>query len=70
MEVSGQLDAPSAANRTAGLDVTPCQLVNIYGRFERGQCLHKHRCVNCIPRWISLFRGCFNVLRLESVMAA
>jgi hypothetical protein len=29
MEKSGQLDAPGAVNRTAGLDATPCQKVNI-----------------------------------------
>jgi hypothetical protein len=50
MEVSSQLDAPAAVNRTAGLDATPCQKVNIYRRFERAQCLHKHRFVNCVPR--------------------
>jgi len=50
MEVSSQFDALAALNRTAGLDVTRCQKVNIYRRFERAQCLHKHRFVNCVPR--------------------
>ena len=50
MELRGQLDAAAAVNRNAGLDATPCLNVNIYGRFERAQRLHKHRHVNCVPR--------------------